>query len=115
MAKKKSLHPDSVLLCAQTFCPSYIGGYHAALLHTISCKLYHPGNPKGGGHGTMPPLNSPLVENVLIQKRCLIRPKAFYPDILIQKTYLKKSFYLHQPTLAFGGDEYYGLCLGTIY
>ena len=54
MAKKKSLHPDSVLLCAHTFCPSYKGGGHAALLHTIPCKLYHPGNPKGG-HGTMPP------------------------------------------------------------
>ena len=35
--KKKGLYPDSVLLCAQTFCPSYKGGGHAAILHTILC------------------------------------------------------------------------------
>ena len=43
---KKGLHPDSVRLCAQTFCPRYKGGEHAAILHTILtilCKLYYPG------------------------------------------------------------------------
>ena len=35
--KKIGLYPDSVLLCAQTFCPSYKGGGHAAILHTILC------------------------------------------------------------------------------
>ena len=52
--KKKGLHSDLVrflaklgegqkkkvfahLLCAQTFCPSYKGGGHAAVLHTILC------------------------------------------------------------------------------
>ena len=35
--KKVGLYPDSVLLCAQTFCPSYRGGGHAAILYTILC------------------------------------------------------------------------------
>ena len=35
------------------------------------------------------------IEDGLIQKRCIIRPKVFHPVILIQKTYLKKSFHLH--------------------
>ena len=37
--KKTSLYPDSVLLCAETFCPSYKGGGggYAAILHTILC------------------------------------------------------------------------------
>ena len=59
LASKKSLHRDSVRLCDQTFCPSYKRGSHAALLHTILCELYYPDDPKGG-HGTMPPLNTPL-------------------------------------------------------
>ena len=48
MAKEKSLYPDSVRLCAQTFCLNYKAEGHAALLHTIPCELYYPGNPKGG-------------------------------------------------------------------
>ena len=44
-------------------------------------------------------------EDVLIHKRCIIRPKVFHPVILIQKNYLKKSFYLHQPH--FGRDEFF--------
>ena len=35
--RKNGLYPDSVLLCALTFCPSYKGGGHAAILHTILC------------------------------------------------------------------------------
>ena len=42
-------------------------------------------------------------EDVLIHKRCIIRPKVFHPVILIHKNYLKKSFYLDQPH--FGRDE----------
>ena len=42
-------------------------------------------------------------EDVLIHKRCIIRPKVFHPVILIQKNFLKKSFHLHQSH--FGRDE----------
>ena len=34
---KKSLHPDSVRLCAQTFCLSNKGRGRVALLHIILC------------------------------------------------------------------------------
>ena len=41
-------------LCAQIFCPSYKGGGgHAAILHTILCYFYYPGDSKGVGHGPM--------------------------------------------------------------
>ena len=50
---KKSLHPDSVRLCAQTFCPSYKGG-HAAISHTVLCLLYYLATQKGG-HGPIAP------------------------------------------------------------
>ena len=44
-------------------------------------------------------------EDVLIHKRCIIRPKVFHPVTLIQKSYLKKSFYFHQNQFGFGCDE----------
>ena len=34
-------------------------------------------------------------EDVLIYKRCIIRPKVFHPVILTEKNYLKKFLYLH--------------------
>ena len=43
-------------------------------------------------------------EDVLIHKRCIIRPKAFHPVILMQKNYLKKFFHLHQNHFGFGRD-----------
>ena len=46
-------------------------------------------------------------EDVLIHKRCMIRPKVFHPVILKQKNYLKKSSYLHQPHFGFGRDEFF--------
>ena len=55
LAQTKSLHRDSIRLCAQTFCPSYKRGGHAALLHTILCELYYPGDPKGGAMAPCPP------------------------------------------------------------
>ena len=44
-------------------------------------------------------------EDVLIHKRCIIRPKVFHPVILIQKNYLKKTFHLHQLHFGFDRDE----------
>ena len=44
--------------CAQTLCPSYKRRDHVAILHTILCKLYYPGDPNGGGHCPMAPLSS---------------------------------------------------------
>ena len=46
-------------------------------------------------------------EDVLIHKRCIIQPKVFHPVILIQKNFLKKSFYLHQPTLALAAMRFF--------
>ena len=43
-------------------------------------------------------------EDVLIHKRCIIRPKVFQPIILLQKNYLK-SFHLHQSHFGFGREE----------
>ena len=62
LAPPKSLHQDSVRLCAQTFCPSYKrgGGGDAALLHTILCELYYLDDPKGEDIALWPPLNTPL-------------------------------------------------------
>ena len=45
---KKGLHPDSVRLCAQTFCPIPKGREARHTLHTILCKSYYSGDPKGG-------------------------------------------------------------------
>ena len=59
--QKKSLHPDSVRLCAQTFCVSNKGRGCVALLHIILCEFYYPGDPKGGAMAPCPPLNTPLV------------------------------------------------------
>ena len=43
-------------------------------------------------------------EDVLIHKRCIIRPKAFHPVILMQKNYLKKFFHQHQNHFGLGRD-----------
>ena len=68
--KRTGLYPDSVLLCAQTFCPSYKGGGHAAILHSILCYLYYPGDPKGGPWHHAPPKYPPGV-NVCFGLFCL--------------------------------------------
>ena len=52
-------------------------------------------------------------EDVLIHQRCMIRPKVFHPVILIEKNYLKKSFYLLQSHLGFGRDEVFSFL--TLY
>ena len=60
--KRSSLKfsPDSVRLCAQTFCTSNKGRGRVALLHIILCKFYYPGDPKGGPWHHALPLNTPL-------------------------------------------------------
>ena len=45
--------------CAQTLCPSYKGVGHAAILHTILCYLYYPGDPKTGAWPNDPPKYAP--------------------------------------------------------
>ena len=42
-------------LCAQSFCPTYKEGGHAAILHTTLCYLYCPSDPKGGAMAQCPP------------------------------------------------------------
>ena len=46
-------------------------------------------------------------EDVLIHKRCIIRPKIFHPVILIQKNYLKNPFICTNPTLALAAMRFF--------
>ena len=43
-------------------------------------------------------------EDVLIHKRCIIRPKVFHP---VTEKLSQKSFYLHQPHFGFRCDEFF--------
>ena len=56
--KKRSSVRFCPFLCSD-FLPKLQRG-HAAILLAILCQLYYTGDPKGGGHGTMPRLNTPL-------------------------------------------------------
>ena len=46
-------------------------------------------------------------EDVLIHKRCTIRPKVFHLVILIQKNYLKNPFICTNPTLALAAMRFF--------
>ena len=46
-------------------------------------------------------------EDVLIHKRCIIRPKVFHLIILIQKNYLKNPFICTNPTLALAAMRFF--------
>ena len=55
-------------------------------------------------------LNMPVTfdeEDVLIHKRCIIRPKVFHPVILIQKNYLKNPFICTNLTLALAAMSFF--------
>ena len=73
------------------------GGGHAAILHTILCQLYYPGNPKGG-HGTRPPLNTPLCGNYSMEKNNnkVLVPNAYKTQIHLQTLCLHLSLLLLQ-------------------
>ena len=64
---------NSVPLCAQTFCPSYKDGGHAAILHTISMLIILSWRPKGGAWHHGPPKYAPgckYTVNLVIEKCC---------------------------------------------
>ena len=62
LAQHKSLHRDSVRLCAQTFCPSYKGGGGGGAMPHFCIQFYANYTilaTQRGEHSTMPPLNTP--------------------------------------------------------
>ena len=46
-------------------------------------------------------------EDVLIHKRCIIRPKVFHPVVLTQKNYLKNPSIWTNPTLALAAMRFF--------
>ena len=61
--------------CIQTLCQSYKGRGYAAILHTILCYLYYPGDPKGGYGPMAPPKYAPDKITRILGSRLEQNPK----------------------------------------